>query len=574
MGLILQKESSFNSGEYEVFLYDALSDTRLGRVSDGSTIAIGDRDPGSLSLVVEGGDVRTESVKLELDGEGRVENYVPYALFGDRGGLGDLNPGGIALGSHEISFTAYSADRAGGDVLTTQQMRFSVSRDAASDGVTRNGGNGDDAFTGSVRDDMLEGGYGDDRLDGGAGDDVLDGGRGSDLLIGGAGDDLLLMRADAGEQRIGQLAIGKPTRGDPDGEVNQERQKLAGWESMPVVGDDIAFGGAGADTFRVEPLLNAKADIIAKHVNPDGTIHWQGVAGENDELHGHWVDATGIDVIGDFNRAEGDRIQVVGHTANVRVAHRDTDGDGDEESVVTIFSQQGGGGGAHTQDLIGTLIVHGDRVTKSDIETDAGVFYGIVETNSASDLAEALSPRGTTKISDVGGEMVYGYDTRGPNGEKGAVTGNPEDYVGNPYLDDVRDLFDAGGGTEEVASVGFTTVSGNVRRLEITSAQEGLHVIADFDVDKSGREKTYDVLAVEVGGKIVEAVSPEEIVALVRAVEHDGDRSTDAVLVGEAIGFRMGDGRLVVLEDMLDEVDRGALVAAGIDVEAQYSLIG
>ncbi|MEM7670637.1 MAG: hypothetical protein AAF317_16130, partial [Pseudomonadota bacterium] len=76
---------------------------------------------------------------------------------------------------------------------------------------------GDDIVTGEGGDDELYGGYGDDQLFGGDGDDVLDGGRGSDILFGGDGNDLLIGRSDAGEQRIGQLAIGRPTRGDPDG---------------------------------------------------------------------------------------------------------------------------------------------------------------------------------------------------------------------------------------------------------------------------------------------------------------------------------------------------------------------
>ena len=117
-----------------------------------------------------------------------------------------------------------------------------------------NGGDGNDTLNGDAGNDDISaatattssnGGYGDDILDGGDGNDVLEGGRGSDLLLGGAGDDLLAQRSDAGEQRIGQLAIGQPTREDPDNEVNPERQKLYGWEDQPLVGDDIMVGGDG-----------------------------------------------------------------------------------------------------------------------------------------------------------------------------------------------------------------------------------------------------------------------------------------------------------------------------------------
>ena len=69
-----------------------------------------------------------------------------------------------------------------------------------------------------------------------------------------------------------------------------------------------------------EHMINAKREIILKHVNDDGTINWgmNGVAGENDnEVHDHWVDGFGNDVITDFNREEGDKIRIEGHTTEV-----------------------------------------------------------------------------------------------------------------------------------------------------------------------------------------------------------------------------------------------------------------
>ncbi|MEM9009949.1 MAG: LamG-like jellyroll fold domain-containing protein [Pseudomonadota bacterium] len=315
------------------------------------------------------------------------------------------------------------------------------------------GQGGDDTIGGAGGEDEIKGGYGDDKLMGGAGDDVLDGGRGSDLLIGGDGNDLLISRSDAGEQRIGQVAIGAQTRGDPDDEVNWERQKLKGYENQPLIGDDIMVGGAGRDTFLISPQINAKLDIIQKHVRADGTINWAGVAGENDELHDHWVDSFGIDVIADYNRDE-DQIAIIGHTANIcDISYRDIDGDGYLETIITVDSDQGGpcvrtgapvcgcmnaaarGGGAHDQDLIGQIIVHGDLVYEDDIILDAGVTYGIVQTYA--EVAEALVPIGETKVTEVNGELVYGYDTRGLNGYIGEITGDPENHIDNPYLDQV-----------------------------------------------------------------------------------------------------------------------------------------
>lgn len=303
---------------------------------------------------------------------------------------------------------------------------------------TRNvveGQGGDDTIDGAGGDDEIYGGYGDDSIEGGDGDDVIDGGRGSDLISGGAGDDLLISRSDAGEQRIGQLAIGEPTRPDPDNEVNEARQKLKGWEYQPLVSDDVMIGGEGNDTFLIAPQINAKLDIIQKHVKSDGTINWAGVAGENDELHDHWVDSFGIDIIADYVAGE-DQIAVIGHTANVYFEYRDTDGDGDDESIISVISNQHGGGGAHDDDLIGQIIVHGDRVEEDDVITDTNVTYGIVET--IYEVAEALFPVGETKVNVIDGETVYGYDTRDEEEAYGAITGSPEDFIDNPYLASVE----------------------------------------------------------------------------------------------------------------------------------------
>ena len=295
----------------------------------------------------------------------------------------------------------------------------------------------DDDVMGTVEADSLEGGYGDDILDGGAGDDVLEGGRGSDLLLGGDGDDLIVSRSDAGEQRIGQLAIGEPTRGDPDGEVNPDRQKLYGWEGMPLVSDDILVGGAGADTFLFNPQINAKRDIILEHVNDDRTINWAGVAGENNELHDHWVDSWGIDMIADYDASE-DSIAIVGHTVAPEVEYKliDTDGDGvldDAVSIITVYSNQHGGGGAHTRDLIGQIVVRGDLVDAESILTNAGVTHGIVET--VDEIHEAINPAGTLKTSMLeDGTEIVGYDTRDDEGNLGVIIENPEEFIDNPNL--------------------------------------------------------------------------------------------------------------------------------------------
>lgn len=304
----------------------------------------------------------------------------------------------------------------------------------------------DDTINGMGGDDEIMGGYGDDVINGGDGDDVIDGGFGSDVIDGGAGDDILISRSDAGEQRIGQLAIDKATRGDPDGEVDDALQKLSVYANQPLVADDVMIGGEGNDTFLISPQINAKLDIIQQHIKADGTINWAGVAGENDELHDHWVDSFGIDIIADYN-ADEDSIAVIGHTAVPYVTYADVMGDDALESIITVISVQHGNGGAHDRDLIGQVIVHGDLVDVEDIQTDDGVTYGVVE--NYADVAQALAPMGEEKITLVDGEEVKGYDTRSPmqgmDGDGhggpgtnmlGAITGDPASAFDNANFDE------------------------------------------------------------------------------------------------------------------------------------------
>jgi Ca2+-binding RTX toxin-like protein len=224
---------------------------------------------------------------------------------------------------------------------------------------------GNDTLDGGSGDDKIWGGSGNDRLGGGSGDDLLVGGFGADRMDGGDGNDILLSRSDAGEMVAAQ-----------DGTTQIFASEAAAFTAV----NDTLTGGRGADTFRFEGLLNAPDEIIARHVNADGTIDWAGVTGENNNVHDHWIDGFGNDVIRDFNRAQGDRIEIAAHTAEVQsIEHVDRNGDGRADySVITVISQQGAAG-AHDEDLLGTITVYGNLVRESDITVDAGVTYGAYE---------------------------------------------------------------------------------------------------------------------------------------------------------------------------------------------------
>jgi Ca2+-binding RTX toxin-like protein len=251
---------------------------------------------------------------------------------------------------------------AGHDHLNGTEASNSLYAGASADAVAGMAGN--DNLNGGSGDDKVWGGSGNDSLSGGSGADLLVGGFGADRMDGGRGNDVLLSRSDAGEMVAAQ-----------DGTTQIYAEETAAFTAV----NDTMVGGGGADAFRFELQVNATDEIVGRHVNDDGTIDWVGVTGENNATHDHWVDGFGNDVIRDFNRSQGDRIEISGHTAEVQsIQHLDSNGDGrNDYSVITVISQQGAAG-AHDEDLLGTITVYGNLVRARDIATDQTV-YGAYE---------------------------------------------------------------------------------------------------------------------------------------------------------------------------------------------------
>lgn len=122
-------------------------------------------------------------------------------------------------------------------------------------------------------------------------------------------------------------------------------------------------GKGGADEYLIRTYISGKPAIVGRHVGDGGVIDWEGVAGENDNVHDHWVDFAGLIYINGFKRKQGDTIRVQGHTVSLKSITRFLN-----YSIITIESQQGDGGGAHDEDMLAHIIVRGDRVKESDIE--------------------------------------------------------------------------------------------------------------------------------------------------------------------------------------------------------------
>lgn len=226
------------------------------------------------------------------------------------------------------------------------------------------GGLGSDKLYGNGGEDAVYGGAGNDELFGNSGDDVLEGGAGNDMLFGGSGNDTLYSFSWGGEPVPAQ---------DPSAQVNADE---------PLEDTDYVQGGSGADTFEFRWLIDAKDDILAKHTDANGDTDYSmnGVAGENDNVHDHWVEIIGTKVVTDFVEADGDSLVFKGHTVELKDAqYIDFDDDGTIDTVLNFVSNQGGNGGAHDGDAVGRVVILDQQIDAADISVDRGVFYGVTE---------------------------------------------------------------------------------------------------------------------------------------------------------------------------------------------------
>jgi Ca2+-binding RTX toxin-like protein len=172
------------------------------------------------------------------------------------------------------------------------------------------GGEGDDSLLGSGSFDLLDGGAGNDTLDGGSEDDFLNGGTGADLIRGDAGADYLtgdlgndtLQGGDGGDVLDGgadddTLAGGEGgdnLSGGTEADLMQGEagaDTLAGGEGDDTLaggeGDDRLTGGGGTDRL----TGGAGADVIDLQSAADSLLNQ-------------------VDLVTDFQRAEGDRLQL------------------------------------------------------------------------------------------------------------------------------------------------------------------------------------------------------------------------------------------------------------------------
>ncbi|HEY8571616.1 hypothetical protein [Phenylobacterium sp.] len=287
-----------------------------GAVSLGANDDIYVGDLGQLFGSVSGGagsdSISGGALGETLSGDAGADTLLGAAGDDVLAGGDDVDFLDGGLGFDTVSFAAAAAGvdaqfdlaRAGGDTLSSIERAlgsaFADTIAGALGAETLNGGAGADMMFGRGGADSLVGGSGgnflrgddgDDWIMGGAdtddahgnlGNDTVHGGAGDDWVVGGKDDDLLFGE-DGGDVSLGNLGSDTIDGGSGEDVVRggQGADIVRGGAGRDWVsgdrGDDQLFGGAGADTF-------------------------------------HTFDGAGMDFVGDFNAAEGDRVFLLAGT--------------------------------------------------------------------------------------------------------------------------------------------------------------------------------------------------------------------------------------------------------------------
>lgn len=204
---------------------------------------------------------------------------------------------------------------------------------------------GDDELHGGAGNDLLVGDDGDDTLFGDAGSDLLAGERGDDALNGGAGFDYATFFYSKAGVTV-NLAAGTAADGFGGADTLTAIEGVYGSKFADTIrgdaginelfgnaGDDVLIGGAGKDL----TVGNAGAD---RFVFANGDVS---------------ATARDADLIGDFSRAEGDKIDLSGLDANVTVA-------GDQAfTFIGTAAFSGAAGELRVETIGGQLVLAGDH---------------------------------------------------------------------------------------------------------------------------------------------------------------------------------------------------------------------
>ncbi|WP_244492525.1 Ig-like domain-containing protein, partial [Aureimonas sp. AU22] len=232
---------------------------------------------------------------VTLTGTGDINatgNNGPNAITGNAGNnilTGDAPAGSAAALAASDGLGSSKLLVGGADTITAGEGNDIVFGNQGADFLFGNqgndtlyGGKDDDAIYGGKDDDYIEGNLGNDYIEGNLGNDVVNGNQGNDTVLGNQGNDTV--HGGQGDDLV--------HGGQGDDMVFGDRGDDRIWGDL---GNDTLTGGEGADTFL-------------------------------------FAQASGNDIIVDFNRAEGDRLDFQGQSYSVQ----DIDGS-------AVFTLSGGG---------------------------------------------------------------------------------------------------------------------------------------------------------------------------------------------------------------------------------------
>ncbi len=262
----------------------------------------------------------------------RVELWGDLVLYGRNAANGFANDWIIGTSSDDTMYLG-----SGNDSVVTEFGNDWIFGEAGADTLDGgpgndylNGGSGADSLIGAADHDDLRGGDGDDQLDGGEGHDELEGGNGNDRLVGGAGDDDLVGNGGADTMMGG---VGSDTYSvDDAGDVVMESG--SGLGGRDLINSSISWTlGTGQEDLKLSAGAtgtgNGLANRITGSMQADTIMGGAGADTLNgsygaDELTGgsgadrfryQLIGDSGVapgsrDMIKDFNRAQGDRIDL------------------------------------------------------------------------------------------------------------------------------------------------------------------------------------------------------------------------------------------------------------------------
>jgi serralysin len=279
--------------------------------------------PAPMMTIWDAGGVDT------LDASGyntnQVINLTPGSLSSIGGITADefpsfeqVNANRAAAGMAAISLTTYTNNK---NVFMTNPGLYGRLTDnvgIAYGAVIENaiGGSGHDSIIGNAADNVLEGNGGNDLIAAGLGNDRLDGGNGNDEMLGGAGDDTYVV-GEAGDIVTELADEGTDT---VESSINYTLGDHV--ENLILTGTAVEGTGNGLDNVITG---NDLANLLSGGAGDDRLIGGDGVdrlvGGEGADVFVAELNSTevatkrgsmSLDMILDFNRGEGDRIDLSG----------------------------------------------------------------------------------------------------------------------------------------------------------------------------------------------------------------------------------------------------------------------